>query len=181
MGKAQGPLVLSRKKGELVIVNVPGFSTPATIEIVEIRGDKTRLSFMYPESWSVHRSEVSPKSTSARLSVIEPTQIWEIMLKKPFLARHFPFRCIVQDRIIVTDVLQTLSRLLQEASACGAKDLFLYTSEGKACGKFGTLNQAWSCDLQFSTGLPFYAVMQSADQDGALICYLISSDASVTW
>lgn len=46
-------LVLSRKKGESVIIN-----DNITVVVVEIRGDKVRLGVEAPKEISVHRNEV---------------------------------------------------------------------------------------------------------------------------
>jgi carbon storage regulator len=46
-------LVLSRKKGESIVIN-----DDITIIIVEIRGDKVRLGVEAPKQIPVHRSEV---------------------------------------------------------------------------------------------------------------------------
>ena len=49
-------LVLSRKKGEKIIVS-PG---PGLLEIivVEVRGDKVRLGIIASKEWAIHRQEV---------------------------------------------------------------------------------------------------------------------------
>jgi carbon storage regulator len=46
-------LVLSRKKGESVVIN-----DNITITVVEIRGDKVRLGIVAPMDVPVHRQEV---------------------------------------------------------------------------------------------------------------------------
>lgn len=46
-------LVLTRKKGEQIIVN-----NDITIEVVEIRGDKVRIGVKAPKEVSIHRLEV---------------------------------------------------------------------------------------------------------------------------
>ena len=46
-------LVLSRKKGESIVIN-----EDITIVVVEIRGDKCRLGVEAPKEVSVHRREV---------------------------------------------------------------------------------------------------------------------------
>jgi carbon storage regulator len=46
-------LVLSRKKGENIVIN-----NDITITVVEIRGDKVRLGIVAPKDVAVHRQEV---------------------------------------------------------------------------------------------------------------------------
>jgi len=46
-------LVLSRKKGESIVIN-----NDITVTVVEIRGDKVRLGFVAPKEVPVHRQEV---------------------------------------------------------------------------------------------------------------------------
>lgn len=46
-------LVLSRKKGEAIIIN-----NEITLVVVEIRGDKVRLGIEAPHEVPVHRKEV---------------------------------------------------------------------------------------------------------------------------
>lgn len=46
-------LVLSRKKGESIVIN-----NDITVVVVEIRGDKVRLGVEAPTSVPVHRREV---------------------------------------------------------------------------------------------------------------------------
>ena len=46
-------LVLSRKKGEAIVIN-----NDVVITVVEIRGDKVRLGIVAPKEVSVHREEV---------------------------------------------------------------------------------------------------------------------------
>jgi len=46
-------LVLSRKKGESIVIN-----DDITIVVVEIRGDKVRLGVEAPKETPVHRNEV---------------------------------------------------------------------------------------------------------------------------
>ncbi|MBQ6829008.1 MAG: carbon storage regulator [Thermoguttaceae bacterium] len=53
-------LVLSRKKGESVVVN-----GNITIVVVDIRGDKTRIGIEAPADVAVYRSEVLAKSATA--------------------------------------------------------------------------------------------------------------------
>lgn len=48
-----GMLVLSRKKGEGVVVD-----GRARVSVVEIRGDKVRLGFVAERSVAIHRDEV---------------------------------------------------------------------------------------------------------------------------
>ena len=56
-------LVLSRKKGESVVVN-----GNITIVVVDIRGDKTRIGIEAPADVAVYRSEVLAKSATANES-----------------------------------------------------------------------------------------------------------------
>ena len=54
LSKGDSPmLVLSRKKGESIVVN-----NDITITVVEIRGDKVRLGIVAPKELPVHRQEV---------------------------------------------------------------------------------------------------------------------------
>ena len=46
-------LVLSRRKGESIIIN-----GDVTVTVVEIRGDKCRLGIVAPKEVPVHRQEV---------------------------------------------------------------------------------------------------------------------------
>ena len=46
-------LVLSRKKGEAIVIN-----NDVVITVVEIRGDKVRLGIVAPKDVPVHRQEV---------------------------------------------------------------------------------------------------------------------------
>ena len=46
-------LVLSRKKGEAIVIN-----NDVVVTVVEIRGDKVRLGIVAPKEVSVHREEV---------------------------------------------------------------------------------------------------------------------------
>ena len=46
-------LVLSRKKGESIVIN-----NDITITVVDIRGDKVRLGVVAPKEIPVHRQEV---------------------------------------------------------------------------------------------------------------------------
>jgi carbon storage regulator len=46
-------LVLSRKKGESIVIN-----NDITITVVDIRGDKVRLGVVAPKEVAVHRQEV---------------------------------------------------------------------------------------------------------------------------
>lgn len=46
-------LVLSRKKGDRIIVN-----DEIVLEVVEIRGDKVRIGILAPKEVPVHRAEV---------------------------------------------------------------------------------------------------------------------------
>jgi len=46
-------LVLSRKKGESIVIN-----RDTTVTVVEIRGDKVRLGIAAPKEVPVHREEV---------------------------------------------------------------------------------------------------------------------------
>ena len=46
-------LVLSRKKGESIVIN-----DDITVTVVEIRGDKVRLGIIAPKEIPVHREEV---------------------------------------------------------------------------------------------------------------------------
>jgi len=46
-------LVLSRKKGEQIVIN-----DKITVTIIEIRGDKVRIGIDAPENVAVHRQEV---------------------------------------------------------------------------------------------------------------------------
>lgn len=51
-------LVLSRKKSEEIIVELPGMPDPLRIMVVEVRGDKARIGIEAPLSVAVHRLEV---------------------------------------------------------------------------------------------------------------------------
>lgn len=51
-----GNLVLSRKRNESIEIG-----DDVTVSVVEIRGDKVRLSVMAPKSITVHRSEVAER------------------------------------------------------------------------------------------------------------------------
>lgn len=46
-------LVLSRKKGESIVIN-----NDITVTVVEVRGDKVRLGIVAPKEVPVHRQEV---------------------------------------------------------------------------------------------------------------------------
>ena len=46
-------LVLSRKKGESIVIN-----NSIVVEVIEIRGDKVRLGVEAPKEIPVHRNEV---------------------------------------------------------------------------------------------------------------------------
>lgn len=46
-------LVLSRKKGERVVIN-----NNIIVEVIEVRGDKVRLGIEAPKEMPVHRQEV---------------------------------------------------------------------------------------------------------------------------
>jgi carbon storage regulator len=48
-------LVLSRKKGERIVIGKDG---EIVLEIIEIRGDKVRLGVVAPKDVPVHREEV---------------------------------------------------------------------------------------------------------------------------
>lgn len=54
-------LVLSRKKGESVVVN-----GNITIVVVDVRGDKARIGIEAPADVAVYRSEVLTKSAAAK-------------------------------------------------------------------------------------------------------------------
>lgn len=49
-------LVLSRKKGEAVVISLGDLRVSMTI--VEVRGDKVRVGFSAPDDVQVHRSEI---------------------------------------------------------------------------------------------------------------------------
>ena len=49
-------LVLSRVKGESIVVGNPG--SEVTVTVMEIRGDRVRLSIEAPAEVPVHRQEV---------------------------------------------------------------------------------------------------------------------------
>lgn len=49
-------LVLSRKRGEEIIIEVDG--RPVTVVVVDIRGDKARLGITAPPDVPVHRREI---------------------------------------------------------------------------------------------------------------------------
>jgi len=48
-------LVLSRKKGERIVIGKDG---EIVLEVIEIRGDKVRLGVVAPKETPVHRQEV---------------------------------------------------------------------------------------------------------------------------
>lgn len=48
-------LVLSRKKGERIVIGKDG---EIVLEVIEIRGDKVRLGVVAPKDTPVHRQEV---------------------------------------------------------------------------------------------------------------------------
>ena len=50
-------LVLSRRPGEIVIVDTPGGRIE--IMLIEMRGDKVRLGIKAPSQYPVHRLEVA--------------------------------------------------------------------------------------------------------------------------
>jgi carbon storage regulator len=50
-------LVLSRLKGEEIIITVPG-GQQIRVVLVEIRGNKVRLGFEGPREFIIHRAEV---------------------------------------------------------------------------------------------------------------------------
>ena len=51
-------LILSRKEDEKIEIYVPGF-TPIVIQVVDIRGNVTRLGINADKAIKVHRSEVA--------------------------------------------------------------------------------------------------------------------------
>jgi carbon storage regulator len=60
-------LVLSRKKGEKIVIG----DGLATIEVVEIRGDKVRLGIVADKTVPVHREEIlsrRPPETEAKVA-----------------------------------------------------------------------------------------------------------------
>lgn len=50
-------LVLSRKRGEKVVIVTPG-GEEITISVIEIRGDRARMGFDAPKDHAIHRDEV---------------------------------------------------------------------------------------------------------------------------
>ena len=66
-------LVLSRKKGETVIITV-GTETIRVI-VSDIRGDKVRLGFAAPKDVTIHREEIQGEIDAERLGEInyDPT------------------------------------------------------------------------------------------------------------
>lgn len=62
-------LVLSRKKGESLIIN-----NDITIVVVEIRGDKVRLGVEAPKEVPVHRREVHDAIQRNRDSTLPPVE-----------------------------------------------------------------------------------------------------------
>jgi len=50
-------LVLSRKKDEIIDMRFHGID--ATIQVIEIRGDKVRLGINAPDDVTIHRREVT--------------------------------------------------------------------------------------------------------------------------
>lgn len=65
MSEERGRLVLSRKKGEKVIITIPpGLQIPPEGVVIELmnagmKPDKTRISIEAPKSIQVHRAEVA--------------------------------------------------------------------------------------------------------------------------
>jgi len=55
--KGFGMLVLSRRKNERIVFDVPGYP-PLEVCVVEIRGDKVRLGIQAPQEIGVDRSEI---------------------------------------------------------------------------------------------------------------------------
>ncbi len=50
-------LVLSRKRGENVVVVTPS-GEQITICVIEIRGDRARMGFEAPKEYAIHREEL---------------------------------------------------------------------------------------------------------------------------
>ncbi len=66
-------LVLSRKKGEKIVIVLPDENI--TVEVIEIRsGDKVRLGIEAPRSIPVHRQEVHAEMTARREAQTEKQQ-----------------------------------------------------------------------------------------------------------
>ena len=66
-------LVLSRKKGETVIITVG--DQRIRVMLVDIRGDKVRLGFDAPKDVTIHREEIQGEIDAERLGEInyDPT------------------------------------------------------------------------------------------------------------
>lgn len=54
-------LVLSRRNGEKIEIQVPGYP-PIEVMVTEIRGDKVRLGFTAPPEVKVYRTELLDSS-----------------------------------------------------------------------------------------------------------------------
>lgn len=61
-------LVLSRKKGESIVIN-----GSVTVTVIEIRGDRVRLGIVAPKDASVHRQEVYD-AIHPRIIGVPPTE-----------------------------------------------------------------------------------------------------------
>lgn len=54
-------LVLSKRKGEVIVIN-----NEVTVSVVEIRGDQVRLGFIAPKEVQINRREVHEKIHAAK-------------------------------------------------------------------------------------------------------------------
>lgn len=62
-------LVLSRKKGESIVIN-----DNIEVTVVEIRGDKIRLGIVAPREVIIDRAEVAAKKAESQLALAAPGQ-----------------------------------------------------------------------------------------------------------
>jgi carbon storage regulator len=63
-------LVLSRKKGEQIVIN-----ENIVVTVVDVRGDKVRLGIEAPRDVSVHRQEVADKVAAEEAEKSKPPQL----------------------------------------------------------------------------------------------------------
>jgi len=63
-------LVLSRKKGEQIVIN-----ENIVVTVIDVRGDKVRLGIEAPRDVSVHRKEVADKVADKVSEKSKPPQL----------------------------------------------------------------------------------------------------------
>lgn len=60
-----GMLVLSRKRGEEILIEVPGFDQPIVLTLVDMHGHHARIGIDAPKEVAIYRKEIRDRFPSA--------------------------------------------------------------------------------------------------------------------